>query len=432
MEKRSFRKIIIFLFIILLASANLVFAESQEDTIYILPLREEITKASSRYVDQAIKEAEDLGASQIVLDLDTYGGLVDGAEEIKNLLLDSSLPTACYINSKAESAGVLISLACDKIYMSPRGTIGSAETIPNTEKILSMWKALLRNTAQVQGRDPEIFEAMADKDIEISGISQKGTLLNLTAKEAEDLKVSDGTEKDLDDLIKSLGYTSYTKVYASEDWATKFAKTISQQWVSSILIVLAFVGLVVELLMPGFGIPGIISLVSFALFFGSNLMVGNASWISLICFMVGAVLIVVELFVPGFGLPGIAGITLSIIGLATSMASLQQALTSIVIAIVVTILVIYLIFKFGLNSRTFNKITLNTSIKGTSGPDKKAENVEIKVGDRGKTLTMLRPYGFIETNGIKFDASSESTFIDKDRTVEVIKLHGNTIIVKEI
>lgn len=432
MGKRSLKKIIIFLFIILLATSNLVFAEAKEDTIYILPLKEEITKASSRYVDQAIKEAEDLGASHLIVDLDTYGGLVDGAEEIKNSLLDSSLSTTCYINSKAESAGVLISLSCDHIYMSPRGTIGSAETIPNTEKVLSMWKSLIRNTAQVQGRDPEIFEAMADSQMDLPGISPKGSLLNLTAKEAEDLKVSDGTAKDLDDLIKTLGFQSYSKVYASEDWATKFAKSISKQWVSSILIVLAFVGLVVELLMPGFGVPGIISLVSFALFFGSNLMVGNASWISLICFIVGAVLIVVELFIPGFGLPGIAGITLSIIGLATSMASLQQALTSIVIAIVVTSGVIYLIFKFGLNSRTFSNITLTTAIKGTSGPDKKVDDAKIKIGDRGKTLTMLRPYGFIEINGIKFDASSESTFINKDRTVEVIKLHGNTIIVKEI
>ncbi|MDO5028489.1 MAG: NfeD family protein [Bacillota bacterium] len=432
MTNKSLKKIFVLVLIIVLGISPMVFGAEDADLVYVLPLKEEITQASARYVDLAIKEAEDLGASHLIVDLDTYGGLVDGAEKIKNSLLDTKLDTTCYINSKAESAGVLIAISCDNIYMSPRGTIGSAETIPNTEKVLSMWKSLLRNTAQVQGRDPDVVEAMADAEMEIPDLVEKGKLLNLTAQEAEVIKISDGTVANIDDLIKDLGIATYKKAEANEDWATKLAKAISQQWVSSILIVLAFVGLIVELLMPGFGIPGAISLVSFVLFFGGNLMVGNASWISLIFFVVGVILIAIELFIPGFGLPGIAGIVLSIIGLATSMANLQQALSSIIIAIVIAVLVVYIIFKFGLNSRTFSNITLTTSIKGNSGSDHQEEGREVKLGDRGKTLTMLRPYGFVQINGIKFDASSESTFIDKDQEVEVVKLHGNTIIVKEI
>lgn len=433
MIKCRTNRIIAFLLFLLLAFSPTVFASDQaKEVVYVIPLKEEITKASERYIDISIKEAEKIGANKIIIDLDTYGGLVDSAEKIKNYLLETDIETTCFINSKAESAGVLIAISCDKIAMSKTGTIGSAETIPNTEKILSMWKSMLRNVAQIQGRDSKIVEAMADSSIVIDGLSEKGKLLNLTAKEALDYKISDKTVDNIDDVISFVSSGDVEVKTANEDWATKIAKIISQQWVSSLLLVLGFVGLIVEFFVPGFGLPGIIGGLSFFLFFGSNILVGNASWFSIMFFILGGILIIIEVFIPGFGLPGIAGTVLCVLGLITSMQTVQQAFTAILLALLVAVITITVIFKYGLNSRTFKNITLEKSIRGHSSEIPQTEDNLVVVGDRGITLTKMRPYGFVKIGGEKFDASAESNFINEGVEVEVIRIYGNKIIVKEI
>lgn len=430
MFRKKLSSLLIFLLILIFAFSNLVFAENS-DLVYIIPLKEEITKASERYVEISVEEAEKVGANQIIIELDTYGGLVDSAEKIKNYLLGTDIPTTCFINSKAESAGVLIAISCDEIFMSPQGTIGSAETIPNNEKVLSMWKSMLRNVSQIQGRDPKIIEAMADVDTLVEGLSEKGKLLNLTALEAEENKISDGTKANLEEVIKEVASKNYESHIVKEDWATKIAKIFSQQWISSLLLILGFVGLIVEFFVPGFGLPGIIGGLSLFLFFGANLLVGNASWLSLMFFIVGTIFIVIEIFVPGFGFPGIAGTILTIFGLATSMQTLQQAFTAILLALILGAIALAIIFKYGLNSRTFKSITLYKSIRGNSNIEIKEKNL-VKIGDKGKAITKMRPYGFVELESGKFDATAESSFINQEALVEVIDIKGNTIIVKEI
>lgn len=426
------KKISILLLIILLITLGTgVLATNDDELVYIIPVKEEITNATDRYIKLSIEEAESLYSDVIIFELDTYGGRIDSIEKIKNYITGTSIPTVCYIDSKAESAGVLFAISCDEIYMSPYGTIGSAETIPNTEKVLSMWKSLLRNVAQNKGRDPDIIESMADSDIEIEGVIEKGKLLNLTAKEAEEYEISDGTYNNLEELIESLGYKGARIEVQQEDWTTKLAKKLSTQTVSSLLLTIGFVGLVVEFFVPGFGLPGIIGGLSLLLFFGSNLLVGNASMVSLIFFIVGAVLLAIELFVPGFGLPGISGIVLVILGISTSMQTVQGAFTALLMAMIITVIIVYLIFKFGLNSRTFEHITLKASIQGDSNKNIERDQTVV-VGERGIATTIMRPSGFIEIKGETYDAIAQSNYIARGSAIEVVKVTGGKIIVKEI
>lgn len=426
------KRLVFLLTIILLLGLSLnVIGKSENGLVYIIPVKEEITGATDKYIEMSIDEGLFSGADVLLFDLDTYGGRVDSIEKIKNYITSSPIKTVCYINSKAESAGVLFAISCDEIYMSPYGTIGSAETIPNTEKVLSMWKSLLRNVAQNKGRNPEIIEAMADVDVEIEGVTEKGKLLNLTAKEAEDYGISDGTYETIEELVANLGFENPKVKVQEEDWSTKFGKLISTQWLSSLLLTIGFVGLVVEFFVPGFGLPGIIGGISLFLFFGGNLFVGNASWLSIIFFVVGGILLAIELFVPGFGLPGISGIILVILGISTSMNTLQGAFTAILMAMVITVIVVYLIFRFGLNSRTFKNITLNTSIRGDSNINLEKEKRVVE-GDRGVTTSIMRPYGFVDINGEIFDATAQSSYISKGTAVEVVRVSGGKIIVKEI
>lgn len=419
------------LLIFILGLSGISFAETQSDLVYVVPVREEITRATQRYIDLAIKDAENRNADMILFELDTYGGLVDAAENIKNSIIGTNIETTCYIDNKAESAGVLFAISCDNVVMNSYGTIGSAETIPNNEKILSMWKSILRNVAQNKERDPDVIEAMADVDVVIEGVSEKGKLLNLTAQEALDLGISDGTANSQKEVLEFLGLSNASVEIVEEDWSTKVGKFLSSQLVSSVLLIVGFLGIIVEFFVPGFGLPGILGMISLLLFFGGNLLVGNASWFSIMFFVVGVILLIIEAFVPGFGLPGIAGIILTIFGIATSMQSMQQAITAILLALITAIIAVVIIFKYGLNSRTFKSITLEESIRGSSNVNIEGKML-VKIGDRGVTATMMRPSGFIEIDDNRFDATAISNYIAKGVVVEVVRIEGSKIIVKEI
>ncbi len=420
-----------FLLIFILGLSEVSFAETQSDLVYVVPVREEITRATQRYIDLAIKDAENKNAKMILFELDTYGGLVDATENIKNSITGTNIETTCYIDNKAESAGVLFSISCDNIVMNSYGTIGSAETIPNNEKILSMWKSILRNVAHNKGRDPDVIEAMADVDVVIEGVSEKGKLLNLTAQEALDLGIADGIANSQKEVLEFLGLSNASVETVEEDWSTKVGKFLSSQLVSSVLLIVGFLGIIIEFFVPGFGLPGILGMISLLLFFGGNLMVGNASWFSIMFFVVGVILLIIEVFVPGFGLPGIAGIILTIFGIATSMQSMEQAITAILLALITAIIAVVIIFKYGLNSRTFKSITLEESIRGSSNVNVEGKML-VKIGDRGVTATIMRPSGFIEIDENRFDATAISNYIAKGVVVEVVRIEGSKIIVKEI
>lgn len=419
---------IIFLIVIILSSFG--FAESDND-VYVVPIKGEINKATYNFVNHTMEKLNKTNAKAIIFEIDTYGGLIDQAAEIKNLIISTNIPTISYVNNKAESAGVLLTIAAEGVVMAPTATIGSAETIPNTEKVLSMWRGFLRDTAQYRGRNSDIIEAMADRDIEIDGIVEKGKLVNLTSSEAVKYGIADLSTDNYEEILNYFNLEGTNIIKVDEGLQIKLAKYISNPYVSSLLLSLGFIGLVVELITPGFGIGGTLSIIGFGLYFGGNILAGNSEWTSLALFVTGLILLVIEGIVPGFGLPGISGIILVLVGTVLAMDSLSVALLSISIAIIITTIATIILMKMGFKSKLFNKVVLTNDLKDEKGY-LSADSAHSFMGREGITITGLRPSGFIEIDGIKLDALSDSEYIPQNTIIKVVRVEGSKIFVRRV
>lgn len=426
------KKLRIWAFVILafILMNGVIFAENEGD-VYVIPIKGDITRASYNFLRDSLDKIVNNSTKAIIFEIDTYGGLISEAEKIKNLIIGLEVPTITFVNNKAESAGVLISIAGEKLVMAESSTIGSAETSPDTEKVLSMWRSFLRDVAQLRGRNPQIVEAMADKDIHIEGLSERGKLLNLTSREALEYGICDLISNDYDEILShfNISYTSIVEV--EESLELKAAKFLSGSFISTLLLTLGFVGLVVELFTPGFGIGGTISIISFGLFFAGNILAGNSQWTSLAVFVTGLILLVIEAIIPGFGLPGISGIILVVLGAILAMGSVTQALMSVSVAIIITTLITLLLIKRGSKSPIFDKIILDIQHKEEEGYVS-AKPKDEYLGKEGIAVTELRPSGIIEIDGRRLDALSSGNFIQKNTRVKVIKVEGSKIIVRRI
>lgn len=424
------RVVIILISLIVLILSNVGYAEAGGD-VYVVPIKGEINKATYNFLNNTMSKLIKENPAAIIFEIDTYGGLINEAEKIKSLIMSSSIPTISYVNSKAESAGVLITIASEKVVMANSATIGSAETIPNTEKVLSMWRGLLRDTAQYRNRNPEVIEAMADKDIEIEGLVTKGKLVNLTSSEAVQYGIADLATDSYRDILDYFNLDNANIQRIDEGLQIKLAKYISNPYISSLLLTLGFVGLVIEILTPGFGIGGTISIIGFGLYFGGNILAGNSHWTSLVLFVTGLILLVIEAIMPGFGLPGISGIILVIVGTVLAMDSLGVALFSLSIAIIITTIVTIILIKMGFKSKMLNKIVLDTEHKDERGY-LSVDSMNQYIDKEGISITELRPAGFIEIEGMKLDALSDGGFIPKNTTIKVVRVEGSKIFVRRL
>lgn len=363
------RKIGVFLVILLLLSSIALGGTeiSTDDKVYVVPIKGEINRATSYFVKNKIEEIENEGAKTIIFEIDTYGGFIDQAQQIKDSIISTDIPTISYVNNNAQSAGVLITIASEKVVMAKNATIGSAETIPNTEKALSMWRAILRDTAQYRGRNSQIIEAMADKDIEIEGINKTGKLINLTSNEAVKYGIADLVANDYESILNHFNIKASKIVKVNEGFQVKLAKAISSSALSTLLLAIGLIGIVVEVFTPGFGVGGIASIIAFGLYFGGNILAGNSNWISLTFFVIGLILIVIEGMVPGFGLPGISGIIAFVAGIIMAMNNISSAVLSLSIAIILTAIVVIIFVKLGYRSKIFNDVILSNELLKDKG-----------------------------------------------------------------
>lgn len=422
------KKIILFFAFLLAIMPGLSFAATEN--VFVIDITGEVNPGMANYVISSFKEADEKNVDLILLNVDTLGGRIDSAERISQEILKSKIKTVSYVNTKAESAGVLISISANSMYMAPASTIGSAEPIPNTEKTLSYWRSLLETTAEKRGRDPKLVASMADSSIVIEGVIQKDKLLNLTNAKAEELKFSDGTMNSREDIYNAMKIESANEIIIKRSLSDNVIGFISSSIISQILLVLGFVGLAVEIITPGFGIGGFISILGFSFFFAGSILSGSTTTFAIIVFLFGILMLMVEIFVPGFGVFGIAGI-LGIFGsIIMASSSAYQALISILIALIVSSIIIALIIKY-LPKRNLSKtLFLGTNLTKESGFVSSKEVVAY-IGMTAKTLTFLRPSGKIEIDGQMLDAISEGRYIEKDKIVVVLSVEGSRIIVKE-
>jgi len=405
------------------------------DTVYVIPVKGIIDQGLVNFVKDNIVKAERSEAAAIAFEIDTPGGDVRSAVELSDVILAIKVPTASFINNEATSAGVIIAISADEIYAVPRATIGAAETRPKEEKYISYWSSKLRSVAEITGRNPEIIAAMADADIVIEGIKDKGKILSLTTGEAVKLGVVDKEIINTDELVQQISLSRDIKHLERVDVkmgpSDRIAQMATNPYISPILLTLGIVGTLIEIITPGFGIPGIIGLVGFGLFFGGSFLAGTAqSWV-LILFILGLILLVVEIFIPGFGVFGISGILSIITSVIIAFPNTTQALISVSIALVASGMIIFLLFKYVLKATVFNRLILGTKQDRSEGYIVSSEDVFEYLHKVGVAITPLRPAGSALIDGKRVDVITQGEFIVDGTKIEVDRVEGNKIIVKK-
>ncbi len=389
----------------------------------------EVNAAMTAYIKSEIAAAEREG-SPLVLVLDTYGGEIMEADNIKQAILGADVPVDCFITRNALSAGTLIAISCGQVVMSPSAVIGAAETIPNDEKTLSTWVGILTSAAEARGRDTKVVAAMADKDVVIEGVTEAGSLLTLGAAEAKALGISDGTAADREAALSLLGYGDYALAYHEMSFPVKAAQFLTSTAVASILFIAAIILMFIEIFTPGFGIFGALSIVCFALYFGGSLLAGFAEWWSVALFVVGIGCLIAEAAIPGFGVFGILGIAGIIAALLFSSRDIVSFLTVLGAAIVGSAVLLPITYFLLKKSGLLRRVALEEGMLPEKG-FVSHEQIPSLLGKKGVALTVLRPAGVARIEGVKHSVVSSGAFIPQGTNIKVTEHTPGRIVVDE-
>ena len=416
-----------------------------ESTVYRVPVTGEIELGLAPYIQRAVKEATETGAVALILDIDTPGGRVDAAEIISDALTDSEVPVYSLINRRAYSAGALIALSTSRIYMRPASVIGAATPVDGTgtkapEKIVSAMRSQMRTLAEANGLEPEVAAAMVDEDIEIDGVVESGKLLTLTTEEAIEIGYAEAIE-DLDALLVELGHEGAMVVTPELNWAERLVRFFSSSVVSPFLLSLGFLGLLVEIRTPTFGLAGTMGLISLGLFFGSNMIVGLAGLEDVLIVGAGLALLGIEAFVvPGFGIFGVAGVVailtglyMSLLGNIPTMPDFTRAAWVLASSMLLLIGSAWALIRTLPSSSRLTESGIFLLAKTASAIG--YESAEVRsdlVGKHGTAITDLRPAGTALVGDERIDVVSESEWISAGTPVKVLSAEGYRHIVRSI
>lgn len=425
--------------------------------VYLIEVQGTIDMGLAHFFERTIPEINEKGGDAIILDIDTFGGRVDAATDMKNALLRSELKTIAFINTKAISAGALISLACDTIVMRSGATIGATTVVDVQsnkagEKAQSYMREEMAATAEAKGRNAEIAKAMVDESLDIDTLvtaegdtlilddvegAVSGKLVTLRTSTALKYGIADYQMDSLEEIYEHYSFSSADVEKVEPTWSEAIVRFLTDPVVSSLLMTIGFLGIIFELQSPGWGIPGIVGLVALALFFSTSIIADLASMTDLLILLAGIVLLGVEaLVIPGFGVFGILGLVIIVYGLFTLLIpdiptpqDINSALWGLTISIIGGIIGLGLLIKQLGKSKVWQKISLGTSETQKEGYDSSL-GLEDLVGKFGKVMTTLRPAGTAIIESKRIDVVTEGDYIDADEEVEVIRIDGNRVIVQ--
>ena len=437
------------LIILFLVFANTM-ALCQKKQVMVMEIKATIDPAMKRYVEVAFENAKNVEADVVIIEMDTYGGVLTDAKEIVDVVMKFPKPVWVFINSDAASAGALISIACDSIYMSPGATIGAATVVDGSgvkapDKYQSYMRSIMRSTAEENHRNPRIAEGMLDETIEIDSISPAGQVITFTTDEAIKYGFCEGKVKSIEEILSRNGITEYEIVPFELSAAEKVVSFFLNPFVSGLLILLIIGGLYFELQTPGVGFPGLAAAVALVLYLVPYYLTGLAENWEIIAFFVGLALIALEIFViPGFGVAGITGIGLTVVSLVLIMVNndafnfdfvpsenLFAALLATLTGLLGGIILLFVGGSRIADSKFFRKVALTTTQKRTQGYTSSFFTDQMK-GKTGTAHTVLRPGGKILIEGKIYDAYTQGDYINKGESIEVIGEETTSLRVKKI
>lgn len=414
--------------------------------VYVALIESEIDLGLAPYISRVVSDAENADADAIIFKINTFGGRVDAATQIKDAIIGTDLLTIAFINNRAISAGSLIALSCDKIIMVPGSSIGATTVVDQTgekqsEKYQSYMRSEMRSTAERNGRRTDIAQGMVDERIIVEGLVDSTQLITLTSEEAYNYGIADSLLENIDEVLAAFDLEKSEIVIEKFNWAEGIVRFLNNPIISSILMMIGFFGLFAEIKSPGWGVPGTAALIALTLFFGSSYILQLASMVEILMFLIGLGLILLEVFViPGFGIAGISGILLVVASLFLSlvganpfidMEAVSMAIIQLTVALVVSIILIFLLAKFLPKTNIFKKFVLSVEEKSEEGFKSHATSEDM-VSKTGKALTDLRPAGTAEIDGKRVDVVTDSEYIEKGSNIEVIEVEGIRVVVKEL
>ena len=426
--------------------------DNQKKKVYLFKITDEIAKPVWFKTQKALAEAVEMKSDIILIQMNTYGGLLDMADSIRTAILNCKIPVWVFIDNNAASAGALISIACDSIYMREGANMGAATVVNQTgeqlpDKYQSYMRAMMRSTAEATGRNPDIAQAMVDPRIKVEGVNDSGQVVTFTAHEAMKHGYCNAMAENVPEVLRRAGITEYT-IHEQRLTATdKMIGFLTKPAVAGILIMLIIGGIYFEFQAPGIGFPLAVSILAALFYFAPHYLEGLAANWEILVFIVGVILLAVEIFaIPGFGVAGISGIVLMVTGLTLAMidniyfefapgssVKVAEAFFIVIIAFFASLILSFYLTRKLFTGKTFfgNLALVSTQQKddGFSVADASYMNIN---GKTGIAHTMLRPSGKVMIEGEIYDATALTGFIDKGEAVEVVKYETAQLFVRKV
>jgi len=422
---------------------------STKEEVFIMEIKDEIDARTNRYVELALQEARDRGSSHIIIEMNTYGGALYDADEIRSALLNLDIPVYVFIDNNAASAGALISIACDSIYMASGSSIGAATVVNQTgeaapDKYQSYMRSIMRATAEATGRNPQIAEAMVDEKIEIEGISKAGEVITFSTSEAMKYGFCEGEFNSTTQLLNHLNLDG-NEVHRYElSNVESIIQFFINPFISGILILIIIGGIYFELQTPGVGFPIMASIIALVLYLVPYYLNGLAENWEILAFVIGLILIAIEVFViPGFGIFGILGLILTLGSLVFMMLNNNMfdfefvPNENITTALLTTLTGLFgsliLMFIGGVrltNTDFFKKVALQGVQSKTDGYSSRFIESGFS-GKEGTVFSVLRPSGKVEIEGELYDAYTRGEYLEQGEKIVVIDESGTSLRVKK-